>query len=169
MDGKEQSVVVKDLEPMTLAYVRHVGPYVGDGAVFEKLYNRLFSWAGPRGFLNDPDLKSFCMYHDNPEITEDEKLRVSVCISVPSGTAVEGDVGLMSFEGGRFAMAKFKLSVAEFPGAWKWIYSEWLPASGYACGDHGVPFELYHGGGESDDSSDELKYPVDICLPVVPV
>jgi len=40
-----KSVEIKDLPKMTLAYVRHVGPYAGNEKLFEGLWNRLFSWA----------------------------------------------------------------------------------------------------------------------------
>ncbi len=54
MSVSSSKVEVKKLDAMTVAYVRHIGPYAGDGALFESLFGKLFAWAGPRGLVNPP-------------------------------------------------------------------------------------------------------------------
>ena len=49
-------VQVRRLEPRTIAYLRHVGPYKGDTALFRRLFERLFAWAEPRGLMS-PDMQ----------------------------------------------------------------------------------------------------------------
>ncbi len=61
-----KGVEIKNLEPMTVAYIRHIGPYAGNDKLFEGLWNKLFTWAGPRGLVGGPDFKSLIMYHDDP-------------------------------------------------------------------------------------------------------
>ncbi|NJM16085.1 MAG: helix-turn-helix domain-containing protein [Bacteroidales bacterium] len=46
-----QGVEVKELPKMTVAYLRHMGPYKGDEKLFENIWNSLFSWAAPRGLI----------------------------------------------------------------------------------------------------------------------
>ncbi|HOG65362.1 MAG TPA: AraC family transcriptional regulator, partial [Spirochaetota bacterium] len=129
-----EEVRVSDDPAMTLAYVRHVGPYAGDGELFGRLFGRLCAWAGPRGFLG-PDATMLTIYHDNPEIVDDEKLRISVCCSVPEGTKPDGDIGIMEMAAGRNVHARFELSTDEFGSAWNWLFSKWLPESGYQPDD----------------------------------
>lgn len=86
---------VRVLPEMTVAYLRHIGPYKGNEKLFEQLWNKLFSWAGPRGLLGGNDFKSLVIYHDDPNVTGEEKLRMSVCITVPSETKVDGETGKM--------------------------------------------------------------------------
>jgi len=74
---------VRSLPATTVAYVRHIGPYAGDNELFTRLFGQVYAWAGPRGFLQRLGTEMLCVYHDNPEITEDDKLRLSVCITVP--------------------------------------------------------------------------------------
>ena len=50
-----QSVEVKEFPKMTVAYIRHTGPYQGDDKLFEGIWNRLFAWAGPRGLIGGKD------------------------------------------------------------------------------------------------------------------
>ena len=38
MNTQQQTVEVKDLPEMTVAYVRNIGPYKGNPALFEKLF-----------------------------------------------------------------------------------------------------------------------------------
>jgi len=93
MENQNRVVEVKDMPETTLAYVRYVGPYKGDGKLFEGLFTKLFQWAGSRGLLGFPETKTIIIYHDNPDITDETKLRVSVSISVPPDTAVDGEIG----------------------------------------------------------------------------
>ncbi len=60
------------------AHIRYMGPYAGDELLFEILFNKLCSWAGPRGFLEQKSARSLITYHDCPEPTEEEKQRLSV-------------------------------------------------------------------------------------------
>ncbi len=98
MKDKEQiQVEVKEMTELTVAYVRHIGPYKGDAGLFEGLFQKLITWAGPRGLLRFPETQMLAVYHDNPEITDEDKLRISVCITV--------SVSRASASSGRSAMA----------------------------------------------------------------
>jgi AraC family transcriptional regulator len=135
-----QSVRIETIEPMPVAYVRHIGPYAGDSALFGRLFGRLSQWVGARGLFG-PGTKLLTIYHDNPEVTEPEKLRISVCATVPPGTSPEGDVGVMTIEGGKYAVASFELSPSEFGAAWQWFMATWFPSSGFQPDDR-MCFEL---------------------------
>jgi len=163
MEMEEKTVEIITFPKTTVAYVRHVGPYKGDGALFERLFAALFSWAGPRNLIGGPDFKTLIIYHDNPEITEDNKLRVSVCISVPEDTQVSGEIGKMEIPAGSYAVVPFLLANDEYQSAWDWCYGEWLPRSGYLPDDRPC-FELY-----PEPANDTGKTRVDIYIPVKPL
>jgi AraC family transcriptional regulator len=135
-----QSVRIESIEPMPVAYVRHIGPYAGDSALFGRLFGRLSQWVGARGLFGR-GTKLLTIYHDNPEVTEPGKLRISVCATVPAGTAPEGDVGVMTIEGGKYAVASFELDTSEFGAAWQWFMGTWFPSSGFQPDDR-TCFEL---------------------------
>jgi len=166
MNKKDEIVVeVKELEEMTVAYVRHIGPYAGDGKLFEGLYNKLFSWAGPRGLIQFPKTKSLSVYHDDPNITEESKLRTSICITVPEDTKVDGEIGKMKISAGKYAVGKFEINEDEFAGAWNTVYGSWMPQSGYQP-DDGPCFEICH---NNPKEHPEGKFIVSICVPVKPI
>jgi AraC family transcriptional regulator len=157
-----KSVEVKELPKMTVAYLRHIGPYKGNEKLFENLWNRLFAWAGPRGLIGGRDFKSLVIYHDDPNITDEQKLRMSLCITVPADTKVDGEMGKMDIEAAKYMIARFEVTASEFQEAWEWIYGQWLPSSGYVPDDKPC-FEMY------PEEPKDGKFVVDICVPVKPL
>jgi len=157
-----KSVEIRELPKMTLAYIRHIGPYKGDDQLFERLWNRLFAWAGPRGLIGGKDFRSLVIYHDDPGVTIEDKLRMSVCITVPPETKVDGEIGKMELEAAKYVIARFEVNAQQFQEAWDWLYGEWLPASGYQP-DEKPCFEMY------PEEPGVGKFVVDICVPVKPM
>lgn len=129
-----EAVEIKDLPATTVAYVRHVGPYAGNPGLFEGLFAQLFQWAGPRGLVG-PAARVLTVYHDDPNVTAPEKLRVSACVTVPPGTRGEREVGVLELPAGRCAVARFALQPPEYQAAWNWVMGAWLPSSGWEPDD----------------------------------
>ena len=166
MKDKDQiQVEVKEMPELHVAYVRHIGPYAGKSEVFENLFNKLMNWAGPRNLLRFPETQVLCVYHDDPNITDESKLRTSACITVPEDTPVEGEIGKMSVPAGKYALARFELTSKEFQEAYDLVYGGWLPESGFQP-DDGPCYELYQ---NDPKQHPEGKYVVDICIPVKPL
>ena len=163
-NAKKAEVTVEQLPETTVAYVRHTGPYKGNAKLFEDLYGKLMRWAGPRGLLDE---KTACLsvYHDDPEVTDENRLRVSACIPVPPDTEVSGEVGKMSIDAGGYAIARFELSEDEFQDAWNYVYGQWLPQSGYQPDDR----PCFERCCNDPATHPEKKHIVDICVPVKPL
>jgi len=155
-------VEVKEMPVLHVAYIRHTGPFKGDTKLFADLFGKLMGWAGPKGLMNSPETMALSLYHDDPEITEEDKLRMSVCITVPEDTEVEGEISKMTVPGGMYAVARFELYPDEYEGAWNMIYGSWLPESGYLC-DEGLCYEIYRNDPEEHPQN---KHIVDICIPI---
>lgn len=157
----ETKVEVKQFETLNLVYVRHIGPYQGNSGLFEGLFGKLCGWAGPRGLLANPDHKFVIIYHDNPEITDEDKLRVSVCLTVPARTPVDGEIGYLEIPAGWYGVGTFLVGHDGYGPAWNQMYADWLPASGYQPDDRPC-FELYL----PDCKKEGDKTEVSICIPV---
>ena len=111
------TVQVRRLAPATLAYLRHVGSYKGDTALFRRLFNQLFVWAGPRGFMN-PDTRYLSLFQDNPNLTPAAKQRMEVALTVPAGTAPDGKIGVKLLEGGLYATARIHVLIEDYAAQW---------------------------------------------------
>lgn len=158
-----KTMEVKQLPKMTVAYLRHTGPYQGNEQLFQQLTEELCRWAGPRGLLGNPDATILITYHDDPKVTEPDKLRLSMCLTVPDGTKVDGKIGKMEIAAGTYAVGRFEVDGSEFGEAWDWLYGTWLPQSGYQP-DDGPCFERY-----PEEPKEGEKIKVDICVPVKPL
>ena len=150
---------VKELPERFVACIRHVGPYPEIGKAIEKI----FAWAGPKGLIQFPKTDVLAVYHDNPEETAEAELRSDACITVPEGTAAEGEVTTMKIPGGKFAVAHVEIDSSEFGAAWDKLIGEWMPESGCTPDIERLCYELYLNDPEQHP---EKKHIVDICEPV---
>jgi len=157
-------VRVETLPAQRVAYVRHTGPYAGDGELFGRLMGKIAAWAGARN-LCGPQATMLCVYHDNPEVTDEDKLRISACITVDDDITVDGDVSEMRLHAGRYAVAKFRIDMDQYAEAWNRLMQDWLPDSGFQPDDH-PSFERYLNDPQSDP---EGKHELEICMPVRPL
>ncbi len=162
IDKAQLQVEVKDMAEKHVAYVRHIGPYKGDTELFKNLFGKLMNWAGPRGLLKFPETQMLTIYNDDPEITDENELRIEACITIPEDAPVEDDIGKMNVPGGKYAVAHFEISDREYEDAWNTVFGEWLPESGYQHDDRPC-YELYLNNPEDHP---EHKHIVDICIPV---
>ena len=161
----QTNIEVKDMPERHVVYVRHIGAYQGNTELFGSLFQKLMTWAGPRGLLNFPETKMLSVYHDSPDITDESKLRTDVCITVPENTEVDGEIGKETIPGGKYAVGHFEISVDQYEDAWNTIFGGWLPQSGYQCVD-GPCYELYL---NDPSQHPEGKCIVDIYVPVKPL
>lgn len=157
-----KGVEVKSLPEMTVAYIRNVGAYDGNQALYKSHQDKLFAWAGARNLLGGENFKYLMVYHDNPQVALNNNLRSSLSISVPPDTKVTGEIGKMVIEAGTYAVCHFELTQVDFQTAWNWAYGQWLPQSGYQPDDKPY-FEDYLAPPQ------EGKFLVDFCIPVKPL
>jgi len=160
-----RDVEVRAFDPEELAYVRYVGPYAGDAALFQGLYAALYRWALPRRLISSTT-KHLVIYHDSIDITDEDKLRISACISIPKETPVQGKIGKMTLEGGVYAVGRFKLDATEYYQAWSWMYASWMPLSGFQPDDR--PSFEYFPPKHDASNDDTSRMTVEICIPIKP-
>jgi len=153
----KKNIEIKEMPSMNVIYCRHIGKFDQIGVAYEKL----FKWAGPRGLLNFPQTKGMTYYHDDPKVTDLDKIRQSACITVKEEVKTEGEIGKMQIPGGKYFVAHFEINAMEFQEAWD-STCIWLSESGYQPSD-GNPYELYHNNHEEHP---DKKFIVDICIPV---
>lgn len=160
----ETKVEIQELPDWHIAYVRHIGPYQGNDALFGELFGKLFGWAGPRGLLG-ADTTCLSVYYDEPDITDEDNLRLTIGLTVGENTPVDGEVGKTHLPGGRYAVGRFELRPDQYSDAWDAMFKGWLPESGYQPDDR-PSLELYR---NDPNEHPEGLHIVDICIPVKPL
>lgn len=124
-------------EAVKLAYIRVNGPY---GQGYEEASGRLYQWAGMKGLAGNTCI---FIYHDNPEITPDDKCRTDVCLMVPEDTQVPAGIELQEFSGGQYAVMRQEITQHnQYSKAWDELMGK-VVESGIESDDRPC-FELYH-------------------------
>lgn len=130
-------VRIENIETKPIVFLRHVGPYPQIGSKFQDLHG----WAGPKGILG-PHTQVLGIYHDNPEVTPEDKLRSDAALTVQGTVEVDGAVQSGEITGGEYAIATHHGPYTALPESYRWLYGEWLCQSGRLPADSPC-FERY--------------------------
>lgn len=153
----EANIEIKEMPEMKAIYCRHIGAF----HLIGQAYGKLAQWAIPRGLYTPNVTKTATVTHDDPSVTDLNKIRQSACIIVNEDTKVEGEIGKMTIPGGKYVVGHFELGMDEFQKAWNTM-CHWFTESGYQQGD-GCTYELYH---NNYTTHLQKKHIVDICIPI---
>jgi AraC family transcriptional regulator len=104
-------------------------------------WDKLVAWAGPKGLLHAAT-KCIGIGYDNPQVTPSEKIRYDACFTVDNEVEAEGEVGIQTIDGGKFATFTHKGSYDGLEATYAEIMGKWLPQSGQQLGEN-PSFEMY--------------------------
>lgn len=150
-------IQVKRMPGYQVAYIRYVGSFYQIGETYDKLLN----WATQNSLLDTTEAKLFTVYHDDPSVTKMDRHRQSVCITIPDNLKVEGCVGKMVIDGGKYLVGYFELLDTEFEKAWNTMYLT-LIEKGYKFRNAPI-YEMY----ETVKNTPFFQpYKVQMCIPV---
>jgi AraC family transcriptional regulator len=164
-DGNMKNTVIDlnvklvDRQPVTIAYLRHVGPY-GPGLA-DFWTETVASWMATNNLLGKP---RYGISQDDPGITAPEKLRYDAGVEVPPDFTGSGSYLKTVIPGGTYAAGRFKGTGDQLAAAWESMLREWLPDSGMQL-DARPFFEYYPTDARYDPQTGVFE--CDICIPVV--
>ncbi|AEH60802.1 transcription activator effector binding protein [Methanosalsum zhilinae DSM 4017] len=154
--------VITELEERNVAYVSFVGNYMGDASVFEEMFGKLFSWAGPEQLMG-PDTLLMSAYYDDPGVTPPEELKLDVCMTIEDDVEVEGEIKKKKIPGGKYAVMRVELAGAEEYGpAWEKIV-EWVMQNNLEIDTSRASYEIYL---NSPDEHPQGHHILDVCMAV---
>ena len=161
------NIEITTIDEMCVAYVRYTGTYRDLAIAFPRMMEKLYGFILKRGLAEQGNSKLLTIYHDNHEITDESQLRTSLCVTIPNTPDIsdDGDIGSMIISSGKYAVGHFEIFGSGFAAAWGYMYSEWLPNSGYQPRDT-FPFELYVNDPRTHPQG---KYLLDIYIPIEPL
>lgn len=87
-------------------------------------------------------LESIGIGHDDPKVTETEKLRYDACMTIKKDIQAKGNVGVKTIAGGKYAIFKYKGPYTNLQQVYDYIFKNWLPASEFELEDKPC-FEKY--------------------------
>ena len=160
MEIEPLNIQIRNEKAQRVIYLRYTGPYKGDSDLFSALFQRLYHWADERELIST-NSRWYVIYHDFGYETEEDLLRLSVCMSVESNVAVNGEIGYLELPAGKYGVGNFMVTPSEYAKAWYYMYAKWLPDSGRKLDDR---FSLEHYPPKAPSGDKRL---VEIYLPVV--
>jgi AraC family transcriptional regulator len=158
--GETMEVRIERVEPMLVAFVRHVGPYHEVDAAWERLCTQL----GKDGLLG-PGTRFIGICYDDPEVTPPEKIRYDACVTVDSNFVAQDDIGVQTIGGGEYAVTTHVGPYHLLGHTYAQLLGQWLPRSGRELRSE-PSLEFYLNAPESTDPEDLIT---DIYAPLEPV
>jgi AraC family transcriptional regulator len=67
---------------LNTAYIRHVSQYKGNAKLFESLFSKLMTWAGPKNLLCFPETQCISVYHNDPKEHPEGKCIVDIVVPI---------------------------------------------------------------------------------------
>lgn len=122
---------VKTLASQAIIYLPLTGAYMNND--YCKSWEKLWSFVREQNLFH-PDIEYICIYHDDPKVTEPDKLRTDVCLTIKGTAMPRGEIGIKSIDGGKYAIFRYQGSYANLGAVYDMIYSRYLPAHGYQLG-----------------------------------
>jgi AraC family transcriptional regulator len=145
-------ITIRTLEPLRVAFVRHLGPYQECGGAWQAL----MAWAGQRGLLTK-DAVCLGVGHDDPAVTEPARIRYDACIVVPDATPVAGGIGIQILPGGEHAVALHRGPYELLPAVYQEVIGRWIPSHGRLIArERSSPYEIYRNDARSTLPADLL-------------
>ena len=138
-DLKLKTPKIINLESKRVIYIRLTGAYndLDFSGTFAKLW----------GFVKEHKLFSagiehIGIYHNDPKVTEAEKLHSDVCLVIQKPVDPRGEIGVKEIQGGKYAVFSYQGPYSNLRAVYDTIFAKWLPESG--CKLRSVPiFEKY--------------------------
>jgi AraC family transcriptional regulator len=117
--------IEKSLPDLNLLFVRRYGNYARSPSA---------AWQAMTGFINESHLdrskmRHFGISHDDPQITNEDKLRYDAAILAPKGSKERGEVGHQVLRGGKYAIFTHHGSYDGLEETFNRIFLKWLPDS----------------------------------------
>jgi len=154
---KEPKIV--ELEPKKAIYIRLQGDYrkIDYCSAYGKLWayvkeNKLFT-AG---------IEHLTIGHDDPKVTEVEKLTTDVCLVIHKEVKPAGEIGVKDIPGGKYLVFTYIGPYSDLFDVFNTIYGKWIPEGGYKLRME-LGFENYLNNPENT-TPDKLK--TEIYIPV---
>lgn len=138
MESIDMNVTIETRPTTTVYGIRHVGPYMQIGPVFQQLGNWIISHN-----LMTQAKAGYGIYYDDPSVTPDDQCRAAACVELSGQPPAElGQVERITIEAGRYACYRHIGPYTGLEQAYQTLYGQWLPSSGYECADAPC-FEIY--------------------------
>jgi AraC family transcriptional regulator len=155
--GDLPEVIIRRLEPIRVAYIRHRGY---DPAISE-CWRRLLSWAESQG-IDPTEQRMLGLHHSNPDLVQFDECRYVACLTVPDSVYRSRGVGVMNVPGGLYACCRAEGVFGDLLYLMRDITQGWLPKSAYRALN--IPSQAFYFDNHFINQSGRFK--LELRLPI---
>lgn len=152
---------IRQLPERHVACVSFQGNYMGKVEVFIELFNKLISWAEPKGLISSTPV-FLSSYENDRRTASPDELKLDACLCVPDGTEVGDGIQEKLLPGGSYAVMHSELDESEYEAAWSEIF-DWVNQSDYEADPARPCYEVYLNNPEEHP---EGLHIVELCVSV---
>lgn len=114
---------IAKIPDQSVLFVRRVGAYENTPP---DAWKTLMNFA-KKHHPNLSDAKKFSIAHDDPNITEQKKLRFDACITASEDVIEKGEVGRQTLKGGKYAVFLHRGPYENLDDTFDIIFQQWYP------------------------------------------
>lgn len=138
-DFKLKAPKICELDSKRAIYIRLNGAY--NNLDFPGTFAKLWSYVKERKLFS-AGIEHIGIYHNDPKVTEVEKLRSDVCLVICKPAEPHGEIGVKDIAGGKYAIFSYQGPYNNLGVVYDTIFSKWMPESGEQLRDQPL-FEKY--------------------------
>ncbi len=146
-----KKIVVKDVPDWRVIYERRFGSYESLSRQWNSFVEKYREYSTAQTIFLERT-------YDDPAVTKADNCLYDICMSVGEDCPLEN---LVTIQGGRCAVYRFKGHAKHIYAAYQTIFLVWLPRTGYEIDTARSVFDIYHVA-----DGDTLYMEMDICVPV---
>ena len=126
---------ILNLDDSTCLYYRMQGAYqtLDYAGAWTKLWAEIKTQK-----LFTKGIQMFGLPYDDPNVTPADKLRYDACLIIHKEAKANGDVGVKTLKGGKFAMFLYQGSYKYFADVYNYMFEEWLIHTDFELRDEPV-------------------------------
>jgi len=143
-------VEIKKCDAIMVASVRHTGPYAQCAKAWEALCG---NEAVCRTF--GPDSRFIGICYDDPDVTEEGKIRYDACVTIPAEGEFGSGVTVQTIDAGDYAVYYHKGPCEGLHDCYRQLYGQWLPQSGHEPANAPC-LEIYHTDPKTTPPTEQL-------------
>ncbi len=149
--------IIKYLDEVNLAYIRHIGDY----KKVDKTWRKLVKVGWSHNIL-DQYTKLYGIYYDDPEITQESNLRFDACFEIEESQKFYKGLSYRKTDKGKYLIFRCTCELKHLPAAYDLIYGDYILNQNIELEDRPV-LEIYL---TSPAFHIQKKYITEICIPI---
>ncbi|MDL2224248.1 AraC family transcriptional regulator [Bacteroidales bacterium OttesenSCG-928-M06] len=159
MQLKIKAPKIVEIEAKQAIYIKLTGKY---GSLdFSGSWQRLWQFVKEHKLFT-AGMEHIAIYHDDPKVTESDKLRTDICLVVKKDVKAQGNIGVKEIKAGKFAVFHYQGSYSNLDAVYDTIYARLLPENNLKLRDYHC-FEKYL---NHPDRTEAEKLKTEIYIPV---